>query len=471
MSLPPPTPPAVSRGHRIIPGLRGRLLLSVIGALAAVLVVLTVAFNLVLADRLDANATGFVQARAAAELASLRIAHGQIRLPEAPDELSPDIQVWVFAGARALELPRTAPANDAAARVLASRGTGSHDVSSTNTRLYGTPVVQAGRRLGAVVAAASLAPYQETRRTALVASALLALAVLAAVGLAARWLIGRALRPVAVMTQQAAQWSESDLERRFSLGPPRDELTQLGSTLDDLLERLAASLRHEQRLSAEMSHELRTPLARIVAEAQYALRHGHGGTAETTALEHILESAQLLGRTLDTLMAAARAQLDPHHATSDAVACARAVLRTSLADASRPEGEGRRLASSLDAPREPIRVAVEADLVERILAPLLDNAARHARSSIELAVRRDAEGVRFTVEDDGPGIPADEHEAIFQPGRRVAEAGRTTDTAVLSAGAGLGLALCRRLARSAGGDVQAGASETGARFVVRLPSA
>ena len=178
-----------------------------------------------------------------------------------------------------------------------------------------------------------------------------------------------------------------------------------------------------------------------------------------------------LGRTLDTLMAAARAQLDPRRATSDAVACARAVLRTSVTDARGSQAPGHRLTSSLDAPQQPIRVAVEADLLERILAPLLDNAARHARSSVEIAVRRDADGVCFTVQDDGPGIPAEQCEAIFQPGHRVVGFGPSTNTAVVSAGAGLGLALCRRLARSAGGDVQAAASETGARFVVRLPSA
>jgi len=59
------------------------------------------------------------------------------------------------------------------------------------------------------------------------------------------------------MTRQAAVWSERDLERRFSLGKPYDEVTELASTLDRLLDRLAASLRREQRFSAELSHEQR----------------------------------------------------------------------------------------------------------------------------------------------------------------------------------------------------------------------
>jgi len=446
------------------PGLRGRLLLFALGAIAVVLAAVTVAFNLVLADRLNSDANSLAQARASAEVASLRISGGRVSLPEAPDDLSPDTQIWVFQGIHAIEQPRATPANNAAAAVVAQHAPGVRDVASTKARLYSLPVVQDRRRLGAVVAGVPLAPYEQTRRTALVASAVLALTVLIAFGVGARWLIDIALRPVAQMTRQASEWSERDLDRRFALGPARDELTQLGETLDGLLERLAVSLRHEQRLSAEISHELRTPLANIVAEAQYALRHGHPSGEEKSTLEHILQSARQLGRTLDTVMAAARAQLDPHHATSDAAGCAHAAIEAAIT-----HERSRELQIAVDAPRDPIRVAVERDLVERILAPLVENAARHARHSFQIAVERDGDEVRFTVEDDGPGVPSDQREAIFAPGRRGESS--TAATTIAVPGVGLGLALCRRLARTAGGDVQAQPSGTGARFIVRLPGA
>lgn len=439
-------------------GLRGRLLASVLAAIALVLAALVLAFNLVLADRLDSEANRVLQARASAEVSALRVVDGRIVLGEAPDERSPDAQVWVFAGGRALEQPRS-PANDAAAAALAARAPAVADVSATDTRLYALPVVQAGRRAGAVVAGISLRPYQQARRTTLIASVILALAVLAAVAVSARWLIDRALRPVARMTREAADWSEHDPDRRFSLGPVRDELTQLASTLDALLERLGASLRHEQRLSAEISHELRTPLASIVAEAQYALRHGRQDDEPRATLEHILQSARQLSRTLDTLMAAARAQLDPHKATSDARACAQAALAAIDRHA---------LDVTVRAP-QPVRVAVEPELVERILAPLLDNAARHARRSVQVTIEPHGETVQFTVQDDGPGVPDNARETIFEPGRR--STGSDVATAPVSQGAGLGLALCRRLARTAGGEVHAQPSVAGARFVVRLPAA
>jgi signal transduction histidine kinase len=434
----------------------------VIGGIAIVLAALTVAFNLVLDARLNADANGLLQARAAAEVASLRVSHGQIALPEAPDEASPEIQIWVFQGGRALEAPRAGAAEQREAARVARRAPVTEDVS--HTRLQALAVAQSGRRIGAVVAAVSLVPYDQTRQTALIASSVLALVVLLAVAMAARWLITRALRPVARMTRQAAAWSEHDLDRRFSLGQPHDELTQLAATLDGLLERLATSLRAEQRLTAELSHELRTPLASIAAEAQYALRHTEQPPEGKATLEQILHGAEQMARGLDTLMAAARAQLDPHGAISDAAAAAHAARGAGISPAVASD-----IGVVVAAPSEPIRVRVEQGLVERILAPLIENAVRHARRHVRIAIARDGATVSFTVEDDGPGVAAEECEAIFVPGGR-GHGGGTIGT-LSPTGAGLGLALARRLARTAGGDVEVRPSSDGGRFVVRLPGA
>jgi two-component system, OmpR family, sensor kinase len=444
--------------------LRARVLLTVLVAIALVLAGLTVGFNVVLSNRLDTDATGIVQARASAELGGLQVAGGRIELGETPDEASPDTQIWVFHGARALEAPQSASAaNDSAAAAMALAQPSTRDIPATRTRLYSLAVVAGGRRLGTVIAGVSLAPYDQTRHTALVASAVLCVLVLVAVAIAGWWLISRALRPVAQMTAQAAEWSDRDLDRRFSLGQPHDELTQLASTLDRLLERIAASLRHEQRLSAELSHELRTPLANIAAQAQFALRHTDQDENGRRALEQVLASATQMGRTLDTLIAAARAELDPSRATSDAAAGARA--------AAAPFETERRITLAISAPAG-IRVAAEQALVERILAPLIENAYRYATAAVRIGVQSHSGTVAFTVDDDGPGVSYADREAIFEPGRTAAapHAGPGA-TAVASHGAGLGLALSRRLARSAGGDVEVEQSDTAGRFVVRLPAA
>jgi hypothetical protein len=126
---------------------------------------------------------------------------------------------------------------DAAARSLVGGPPRLVNVRDTDTRLYAAPIVVRGKRVGTLVAGLSMSPYEHTRRRALVYSITLFLVLLAIVGSSVWWLLRSALRPVALMTEQAAAWSEQDLDRRFGLGDPYDELTRLGATLDGLLDR------------------------------------------------------------------------------------------------------------------------------------------------------------------------------------------------------------------------------------------
>jgi signal transduction histidine kinase len=458
-------------------GLGGRLTLSVLGATAVALALLTVGFNLLLGARLDHDANSVAVARASGELSALKLSSGHIALGETPDAAAVDTPVWVFEGTRAVEQPRADAAAEQAALALANGPRRYADAPGGATRLYALPVVAGARRVGTVISGVSLAPYRQTRRTALLASAVLAALVLSAVALAARWLISRSLRTVGEMTRQAAEWSERDLDRRFALGEPRDELTQLAATLDGLLDRLAAALRHEQLLTAELSHELRTPLAHIAAEAQYALRHAREEDEYRAGFEQVLQGANHMGRTLETLMTAARAEHGLSRTRADADACAEAAVR-----AARPLAGAAGVDLDLTARQAGLRVAADCELVERTLGPLLENACRHARRRVTLTVEAAGSGVVFAVEDDGPGVPLDQAQAIFEPGYKGASTEQPADAptggisvatgaTVSSAGAGLGLALARRLARASGGDVTCAPAGGGGRFVVRLPRA
>jgi signal transduction histidine kinase len=439
-------------------GLRRRLQVSVIGAVALVLVALLVAFNVVLRQRLSDEANNALFARASAELASLRVVGGQLAAPEVVDAGAVDAQTWMFAGRRTLERPRSDAVTQASAEALAAGPRRTVNVPSTHTRLYAVPVRVGGRQLGTVVAEVSLTPYEKTAQTALIASTVLGAAVLALVAIAARVLITGALRPVARMTEQAAAWSELDSGERFLLGPPNDELTRLAATLDGLLDRVASSLRHEQRFSAELSHELRTPLTSVIAEAQLALRHERTPEQYRTGYERVLASAQRMTRTLDTLMSAARVELQKPHGTGDAMAAARAAADGCAALAAR---EGIEL--TVSGGGAPLRVGADTDVVERVLAPLIENACRYGTRSVEVAVQRRNGAVEIVVRDDGPGVAGDDRERIFEPGWRGGDANPR-------GGAGLGLALARRLARAAGGDVAVQADADGAAFTARLPA-
>jgi signal transduction histidine kinase len=442
-------------------GLRGRLLVAVLAAVALVLAGLITGFNLLLHQRLAHDARNTVLARTSAELATLHVRGDQLKLPEAPDEAALDSQIWVFSGQRVLESPPTPRANDGAALGLTNSGRRTLRVASTHSELYGVPVVFDGRRLGTVVAAVSLRPYERTEQTALIASLVLGFVVLVVVGVTARLVISGALRPVAAMTAQAAEWRDANIAGRFNLGPSRDEFTQLAATLDSLLERVATTLRHEQRFSAELSHELRTPLTNVMAQAQFALRHGESVKDYRAGYEEILKSAEQMRRTLDTLVAAARLEMQTKGDIGDASQAARAA-----SEACAPAGAERGVRVTVVDPPRPLRVGAETGIVERILSPLIENGCRHGRQTVTVTIESHDGTVMFTVEDDGPGVHSGEHESIFEPGNRGAgRTGRQPD------GAGLGLALARRLARSAGGDVQSDPHARGGRFVARLPAA
>jgi two-component system OmpR family sensor kinase len=440
-------------------GLRRRLLLLVTLAVAVAICALVAAFNLLLDGALMHDANALVRTRASAELTTLQLSGRGVREAEAPDDASPATGIWVFTRGRPVEAPRAGRSIQEAARAAASHPFRYSDVPAADLRLYALPAVYRGRRVGTVVAATSLAPYEESRRTALIGSLVFGGIVLALVAAAAWWLLSHALRPVVRMTRQAAAWSERDLDKRFALGEPTDELTELGATLDGLLDRLATTLRHEQRFSAELSHELRTPLARMIGEAELALRRERPTADYRAALEVVRRNAEQLARTIDALVAAARHELGATTGSADAAEVAAEAIEACSAVANE-----RTLQVSLDELARPIRLGLDHDLAERIVQPVVENACRYGRSSVRVSIAQSDGTVAFLVEDDGPGVGAGERETIFEPGRR-GGAGDGT------AGAGLGLALARRLARSVAGDVEALEAAGRGRFRITLPRA
>jgi two-component system, OmpR family, sensor kinase len=444
-------------GRRPPRALRTRLLLTITAGVAVTLIAVTAVFNVALARSLHTDANEIVRARAQGELAALRVTDDRITVPPGLSA-SIDARAWVFRGTRAIESPPVDPDLDQAARRLAGGPERFLDVDD-DARLYALPITTTGgARVGTVVTGISLAPYHRTRTIALVASIALALIAIAAVGFASAYILRAALRPVARMTADAAAWSEGDLDSRFEVGPPHDEITRLAATLDGLLDRLAAGLRRERRLTAEVSHELRTPLSQIGAEIDLALRRDREPAEYRAALEEIRRSAGRIEATIDTLMATARQGTILPRGTGDARSAASRVIA-----ACEPLAARRGVSLDLDAPADGLRAGVEIPVIERILQPLVENAVRHASGRVRIQLSGDERGVVVAVVDDGPGVAEDEEEAIFEPGVR-GSAGHAD-------GAGLGLPLARRLARAAGGDVTAQAVAGAGTFRVRLPPA
>jgi signal transduction histidine kinase len=436
-------------------GIRGRVVAATLVTLALGLGILILAANLLLADQLDRDASNVLRDRVAAQLATVSVHRGRVVVHEGQGDDVLDQRAWVFANGQPLERAPGSPAVQRAAAQLAVAGrSGTRDVPG-DVRLYVAPIVERGGRIrGAVVAAVSLVPYEDTEHIGLLASVALSAIVLLGGAIGAWRAVGAALRPVADMTARAEDWSEHDLHRRFDLGPPRDELSGLAATLDGLLGRIEGALRHEKRSSAEVAHELRTPLAGIRAEAELGLRSGPG--ERRAALERVVAMSDRLDGVIESLLAIGRQEIDPGVASADAVAIVRAAL-----DACEPTADAGGVRLSLVSASR-VRVAAPGDVVARALHPLLDNALRHARSRVRVTVAPSHTDVLVRVEDDGDGIAAAELDAVFHPGHRAAGSN--------GGGAGLGLPLARRLARSCDGDVDA-APGPGGRVTLRLPSA
>ncbi len=169
--------------------------------------------------------------------------------------------------------------------------------------------------------------------------------------------------------------------------------------------------------------------------------------------------AEDLRRVVETLLASARAALSTGPITCDAreaVEHAAAHFQSTLAT------QGKQI--EVLCPRR-AKVGVNADLVERILSPLIENATRFARHRVAIEIRTADGHVVFEVRDDGPGIDPRDRKRVFDPGFSTGEPSDAGNT-----GAGLGLPLARRLADAAGGTVEAQDAGTGGRFVVILPT-
>jgi signal transduction histidine kinase len=403
------------------------------------------------------EADGVLLARAEAAAATLRIApSGGVQVVEPQSDQALDVGTWVFAGDRAVvqEPPGSSAQLDREAAALA--GTGLRAVDSglaTPARLLALPVRVGTRQMATVVTTTSLAPYQQVERLTVVGTIAAAALLLLVVHLVLRVNVSRALRPVQQMSAQAARWSADGIDRRFGPTPRPAELAALAETFDGVLNRLSAVVRHEQQLSAELSHELRTPLARIRTELDWVVDRPRNATELAEAHGAIAGATTAMSEILETLMTTARsgAGTAPGRCSP---------LEVVGRAAERLRGTG--LDVTVDVPSELV-AGVDAPVLDRLLGPVLDNAARYAENRITVTGQAQAGDVVLTVTDDGPGLPPDSASRVFEPGWR----GNPADG---HDGAGLGLALAVRLATAARGSLTARPDGPGATFDVRLPA-
>jgi len=262
------------------------------------------------------------------------------------------------------------------------------------------------------------------------------------------------------LKSDAAHLGEGDLAVR-TVVPKSSTLHLLADTFNRMAESIQRLVEGQKELAHAVSHEFKTPVARL----RFALEmlRNHSGEADRERYFGSMESD------LDELEGLIGELLT--HARYD-----RPDLALHLEPVDLPQWLERRVADHRRGnPDVIIRVedsgvgepvAIDRTAMEKLFNNLLANGVRHACSQVRVAVRRDGGSVEVCVEDDGPGVPENECEAIFNPFYRLDDSRERG-----GGGSGLGLAIVRRIAERHGGTVQCDSSELGgARFCVRWPA-
>ncbi len=308
-----------------------------------------------------------------------------------------------------------------------------------------------------VVVARTLEPVRESTEV-VVQLLLLGIPGLLVLVTGTTWIVtGRALRPVEDIRREVATISDVALDRRVPEPAGGDEIGRLARTMNDMLDRLQASRDRQRRFVSDASHELRSPIATIRHHLEVAVAHPEQTTIDALAPDLLAEDLRM-ERLVADLLLLARADEDAlalhHHAVDldDIV----------LAEAARVRARGRVRVDTSDVSAG--RVRGDHTHLLRVVRNLLDNAERHATSTVTLGLHAGADGVMLSVADDGAGIAPEDRERIFDRFTRLDDA-RARDTG----GAGLGLSIVAEVTRAHGGSVHIDAAIVGARFVVVLP--
>lgn len=233
------------------------------------------------------------------------------------------------------------------------------------------------------------------------------------------------------------------------------ELQPVGRAVNGLLERVETALMHERTLTADAAHELRTPLAALRAQAQVALR-AREDPERSEALQALIGGVDRATRLVETVLTLAGLDARAIDRASLPVVSLLGVA-TEVADGLAAVARARHVALQLDIPE--LSVRADSDSLPVALRNLCENAIRHATSRVRLEARASASEVVIAVRDDGAGMTAEQQSRAFDRFYR-----GTTD----SIGAGLGLALVKRVAELHGGSVRFAAGLDGRGLGVEI---
>jgi signal transduction histidine kinase len=271
------------------------------------------------------------------------------------------------------------------------------------------------------------------------------------------------LRRIEVMTTAAQQIIAGDLAQRIPASRQNDDLGRLALTFNKMLDRIGSLLDANRQVSNDIAHDLRSPLSRVLRRLE-ATRARMSGTSENEiAIDAAIDDIHGIIRTFTALLRIGQIETGSRRAGFRTVNLSAIALDVAEAFQPAASDEGRTLATALN---EELLMSGDQELLKQLVANLIDNAIRHTRagSRIEISALRTAKSNLLIVADDGPGVPRDHLQRIFERFYRVARARETP-------GDGLGLSLVAAIADLHGAQASAVDNEPGLKIAVAFPTA
>lgn len=300
------------------------------------------------------------------------------------------------------------------------------------------------------------------RNLLVVAAVALPLFVLAG-ALGSFWIVRRSLRGLDTVNAAAASIGEGrDLSLRIGPVPGGEELTKLAENFDGLLERLQRSFEAERRFTADASHELRTPVSIIKSACEYAEAYDETDAERRETLAMIHRQADKMTALIGQLLSLTRLDQGTEQLRPEPLDLCQ-LARQAVGELNRDPA---RLRLCLQGS---VTVRGDAALLGRLLANLVDNAFKYGvpGGTVTVTVRAEGGEALLTVADEGPGIPADQQEKIWQRFYQVDAARGDAQE-----GVGLGLSLVQRIAQVHGGRMTLESAEgSPSAFTLHLPLA
>src|SRR5262245_8979553 len=275
----------------------------------------------------------------------------------------------------------------------------------------------------------------------------------------------RALAPIDHLGGEARRITAERLHERLSVPNERDEIGRLAAVINDTLARLESSFEQLRRFTADASHELRTPLSVIRGIGEMNLGETRTAAEYKDAIGSMLEEVDRLTRLVDTLLRLSRADAGTVRLSRELVDLAQLTLDVAASLGILAEERQQRVNVDVDAPGQ-VHVSADRLVLSDAITNVIDNAIKYSPigSTIDVRVDRDGDHSTIVVIDQGPGIPAEHRERIFDRFYRIDE-GRSRDMG----GTGLGLAIAKWAVEINGGHISVDSTPRGSVFRIVIP--